>query len=266
METHLNPLPFFFSIFFTIYIIAYFLLFRNWSPKIRPEAASCAISFAHGTPAVILASKAILADAARGFASSNTDFQNSVLDYSIAYFLMDLLHYLIFFPADLLFIAHHLVTLFVFVTCRYLVSYGAYAILVLLILAEVTSFCQNAWTLARARRADVEFADRIYNLLSPPFYMLYSIVRGFVGPYFLYKMGEFFFNGGAETVIPKWVWMSWIFVVAAAISVSILWITNLWIELYRERSSKLEKKKARENDIKIGVSFNPRLKNRGRRR
>ncbi|XP_022154177.1 TLC domain-containing protein At5g14285-like [Momordica charantia] len=246
METHLNPLPLFFSIFLSIYLVAYFLIFRNWSPKIRPEASSCAISFAHGTPAVFLASGAILADAARGFASANTDLQNSVLDYSIAYFLMDLLHYLIFFPGDLLFIAHHLVTLFVFVTCRYVVSHGAYAILVLLILAEVTSFCQNTWTLARARRGDAEFAARVYNILSPPFYVLYSIVRGFVGPYFLYKMGEFYANGGAESVIPKWVWMSWIFVVATAISVSILWISNLWVELFRERSSsELEKKKTR---------------------
>ncbi|XP_022928325.1 TLC domain-containing protein At5g14285-like [Cucurbita moschata] len=245
METHLNPLPFFFSIFFTIYIIAYFFLFRNWSPKIRPEASSCAISFAHGTPAVFLASGAIFADAGRGFASPNTDLQNSVLDYSIAYFLMDLLHYLVFFPADVLFIAHHLVTLFVFFTCRYVVSHGAYAILVLLILAEITSFCQNAWTLARARRGDVEFAGRVCDLLSPPFYVLYSIVRGFFGPYFLYKMGEFYVNGGAESVIPKWLWISWIFVVATAISVSIMWIMNLWIELYRERMSKVEKKKGR---------------------
>lgn len=246
METHLgHPLPFFFSIFFTIYIIAYFIIFRNWSPKIRPEASSCAISLVHGTPAVFLASGAILADAGRDFASPNTDLQNSVLDFSIAYFLMDLLHYLIFFPADFLFIGHHLATLFVFVTCRYVVLHGAYAILVLLILAEITSFCQNAWTLARARRADVDFAGRVYDLLSLPFYVLYSIVRGFFGPYFLYKMGEFFVNGGAEGLIPKWVWMSWIFVVATAISVSILWIMNLWVELYKERSCKLEKKKAR---------------------
>ncbi|GMY17225.1 TLC domain-containing protein At5g14285 isoform X1 [Fagus crenata] len=119
---------------------------------------------------------------------------------------MDLLHYIAFFPNDLLFIGHHLATLFVFVTCRFLVHHGACAILALLVLAESTSACQNAWTLAKARRDDValSLAEKVCGLLSPPFYALYSIVR--------------------------------------AISVSILWISNLWLELFRKRMSKLEKK------------------------
>lgn len=235
-------LPLFLSFFVFIYLIAQFMVFRNWSPKIRPEASSCLISFFHGTPAVFLATGAIFSDPNRGFASPNTQFQNLVLDYSIAYFLMDLLHYIVFVPSDLLFIGHHLATLFVFVTCRYLVSHGAFAILFLLILAEITSACQNAWTLANARRSDVEFAAKLYDFLSPPFYALYSVVRGFAGPYFLYQMGLFYLSGAADGVIPRWVWVSWIVVVTAAISVSILWITNLWVELYRVRTGKLEKK------------------------
>ncbi|KAK9986889.1 hypothetical protein SO802_031840 [Lithocarpus litseifolius] len=75
---------------------------------------------------------------------------------------MDLFHYLAFCPGDLLFIGHHLATLFVFVTCRYLVSHGACAILALLVLAELTNACQNAWTLARARRDDVVLAAKLY--------------------------------------------------------------------------------------------------------
>jgi hypothetical protein len=91
---------------------------------------------------------------------------------------MDLLHYIAFFPSDLLFIGHHLATLFVFVTCRFLVHHGACAILALLVLAESTSASQNAWTLAKARRDDVALAEKVCGLLSPPFYALYSIVRG----------------------------------------------------------------------------------------
>lgn len=242
MAESLPCLPLFFCMFFFIYLIAYFIVFCSWSPKLRPEASSCLISLAHGTPAVFLASYAILADPSRGFASPNTQFQNLVLDYSIAYFLMDLLHYVVFVPSDVLFIGHHLATLFVFITCRYLVSHGAFAILILLILAEVTSFCQNAWTLANARKNDVVFAANLYNFLSPPFYILYSIVRGFLGPYFVYRMGVFYMSGKADNVIPRWVWVSWLSVVLAAISVSILWISNLWVELYRNRSGKLEKK------------------------
>ncbi|XP_050270905.1 TLC domain-containing protein At5g14285 isoform X1 [Quercus robur] len=232
----------FFPMFFTIYLIGYFIVFRNWSPKIRPEAASCFISFAHGTPAVFLATSAILADSNRGFAAPNTEPENSVLDFSISYFTMDLFHYLAFCPGDLLFIGHHLATLFVFVTCRYLVSHGACAILALLVLAELTSACQNAWTLARARRDDVVLAAKLYGLLSPPFYALYSIVRGVLGPCLVYKMCAFYMSGEASGVIPMWVWVSWIVVVVMAISVSILWIFNLWVEFFRERTGKLEKK------------------------
>ncbi|KAK6155265.1 hypothetical protein DH2020_009513 [Rehmannia glutinosa] len=211
-------------------------------PKLRPEASSCVISLAHGTPAVILACRAILSDPARDFNSPNTPLQSLVLDYSIAYFLMDLVHYLIFYPSDILFIGHHLATLFVFVTCRYVVYHGAFAILVLLILAEVTSLCQNVWTLASARRSDLKFAAKVYDFLSPPFYALYSVVRGFLGPYFVYRMFAFYLSGAADRVIPKWVWMSWVLIVVTAISVSILWISNLWIEFYRERERKIEKK------------------------
>ncbi|XP_020402092.1 leucine-rich repeat extensin-like protein 5 [Zea mays] len=51
------------------------------------------------------------------------------------------IHYLAFLPGDVLFIAHHLATLFVFLTCCHLVRHSAYA---LLVLAEVTSLLQNA--------------------------------------------------------------------------------------------------------------------------
>ncbi|CAI9752592.1 unnamed protein product [Fraxinus pennsylvanica] len=238
-----NYLLLFFIMYFILYLNAYFILFRTWTRKLRPEASSCIISLAHGTPAVILASYAILSDPTRNFDSPNTSFQNLVLEYSIAYFLMDLLHYLVFYPRDMLFIGHHMCTLFVFMTCRYVVFHGAYAILMLLILAEITSLCQNVWTLASARRSDVKFAARVYDLLSPPFYALYSMMRGFVGPYFVYRMFVFYLSGVANNVIPKWVWISWISVVVTAISVSILWISNLWIELYSERMKKVESKK-----------------------
>ncbi|KAK9120007.1 hypothetical protein Scep_018100 [Stephania cephalantha] len=237
-------LPVFLSMFTAIYLLSLFFVFRNWSPKLRPEASSCIISLAHGTPAVILAVFAIAAQPQRGFAAPNTEFQNIVLEYSIAYFLTDLLHYMVFFPNDVLFIGHHLATLFVFATCRYLVFHGAYAILVLLVLAEITSACQNTWTLANARRGDVPTAAKVYELLSPPFYAFYSLVRGLAGPLFVYEMGAFYLSGAADRVIPRWISISWMLVVVIAISVSILWVANLWVELYRERSGKLKMKKA----------------------
>ncbi|KAL0450764.1 UNVERIFIED_CONTAM: TLC domain-containing protein [Sesamum latifolium] len=210
-----SPLALFFIGYLILYLIAYFIIFRSWARRLRPEASSCAISLAHGTPAVFLAFRAILSDPP-GISTLGTP--------------------------HVLFIGHHLATLFVFLTCRYVVYHGAFAILVLLILAEVTSLCQNVWTLASARRSDVKFAAKLYDFLSPPFYALYSVVRGFLGPYFVYRMLVFYSSGAADSVIPKWVWISWVFVVFTAISVSILWISNLWIQMYRERMKKVEKK------------------------
>lgn len=242
LVTSIPNLPLFFAAFLIVYLIAYFIIFRNWKPMLRPEAASCAISFTHGTPAVFLAAAAILSDPDRSFHSRNTPFQSLVLDFSVAYFLMDLCHYLIFYPNDLLFIGHHLATLFVFLTCRFAVYHGAYAILVLLVLAEVTSFCQNTWTLAAARKSDSQFAAKLYEFLSPPFYALYSVVRGFAGPLFMYQMLVSFLSGAADNVIPRWMWISWFVVILTAISVSILWVSNLWVQLYTQKSLKLDKK------------------------
>lgn len=246
VEIWVHPIPplfIFFTFFLLLYFVAYLLVFKNWTSRLRPEASSCFISLFHGTPAAILATFSLLSNHnPHSFASPNTPFQNVVLEYSIAYFTMDLIHYLIFYPKEILFIAHHVATLFVFLTCRYAVSHGAFSILVLLVLAEVTSFLQNLWTLANVRRFDNEFAAKMYAVLSPPFYVLYTIVRGFLGPMFVYRMAAFYISGGADGLIPRWVWASWIGVVAAAIVVSILWIWNLWVDLTRERSRGLEKK------------------------
>ncbi|KHN01917.1 hypothetical protein glysoja_034618, partial [Glycine soja] len=106
----------FFIMFLSIYLIGYFLIFRKQTPKIRPEFSSCLISLFHGTPAAILGFAALLSDSHRGFAAPNTAFQKLVLDYSAAYFLTDLLHYVFFYPSDVLYIAHHVATLFVVLT------------------------------------------------------------------------------------------------------------------------------------------------------
>ncbi|XP_008222043.1 PREDICTED: uncharacterized protein LOC103321970 [Prunus mume] len=234
-------LPAFFSIFLLIYLFAYFVVFRNWGPKHRPEASSCLISLAHGPTAAIISIYSILhSHKAPTFASPNDTFQNTILEFSIAYFFLDLLHYLFFFPSDVLFILHHLATLYVFTTCRYVVHHGAYAILVLLFLAEITSGCQNVWTLASYRRADSPAAAKLYDFLSPRFYVFYSVFRGFLGPLFMFKLGLFYASGAAEPKIPRWAWVSWMVVILIAIGLSILWVLNLWIDWHRNKVQKKE--------------------------
>ncbi|KAM7267260.1 hypothetical protein ACFE04_009426 [Oxalis oulophora] len=239
MEEIFN-LPVFFTLFILIYIISYFIIFKSWTPQTRPEASSCIISLFHSTPAVILSVNAVTSAVNPTFSSPNTAMQNTVLDYSISYFLTDLMHYLIFYPNDVLFIGHHVATLFVFVTCRYVTSHGACAILGLLFLAEVTSACQNAWTLAGLRKDDSVVARKVLGILSLPFYGFYSVVRGLFGPYYVYKMTSFYVHekDSMMMTIPMWVWVSWIVVVVTAIGVSNLWVFNLWVEFFKKRSEK----------------------------
>ncbi|XP_062110596.1 TLC domain-containing protein At5g14285-like isoform X1 [Humulus lupulus] len=227
----------FFTIFLLIYAVAYFVLCRNWGPKNIAEATSCVISLAHGTPSVLLALNALTKShmPLSSFASPNTNSQNIVLDYSIAYFSVDLLHYLVFFPTDILFISHHLATLYVFMTCRFVVHHGASALLVLLVLAEATSPCQNVWSLAYLKKAGAPAALKLYKFLSPRFYAFYTVFRVVLGPLFVLKMVVFYLSGAADSSTPKWAWISWMVVITTAIFVSILWVLNHWIEWFRER-------------------------------
>jgi len=121
-------------------------------------------------------------------------------------------------------------------------AHGAVAVLMLLTLAEATSALQNAWALARARRSDAPFAASVDRAVSVPFYCLYSVVRGVFGPYVVFQMTAFYSRGGAEGVIATWVWISWVVVVSMAIAGSLAWVSNLWVEVYKERSRKVEEK------------------------
>ncbi|XP_065875799.1 TLC domain-containing protein At5g14285 [Euphorbia lathyris] len=232
-----------FTMFLSIYILAYSVIFRNWDSKQRKEASSSFMSLTHGTPAVIFALSALLdTQNSHTFASSNSNFHNRVLEFSIGYFLIDLLHYIVFFPSDFLFILHHLATLYVLATCRYIVHHGAYGILVLLVLAEATSLCQNIWSIAGFRKTDDPMAARLYEVLSPNFLAFYSVVRGILGPMFMFKMGVFYLSGENRGLVPGWAWISWMVVIVSAILVSVVWVQNHWVRWLRERRRLAQKK------------------------
>ncbi|KAD2803988.1 hypothetical protein E3N88_37365 [Mikania micrantha] len=107
--------------------------------------------------------------------------------------------------------------LYVFITCRFVVGYGGFAILLLLVLAEVTSPLQNAWSFTKHLKDEVASAGRLYRVLSPYFYVFYTVVRGVFGPLFVYRMVVFYLNGGGDGVVPVWAWASWMVVIVCAI-------------------------------------------------
>ncbi|KAL2903581.1 hypothetical protein RDABS01_002291 [Bienertia sinuspersici] len=235
-------LPHFFTFFALIYVFAH-KVFQNWGPKHRHDASSCLLSLFHGTPSVILAVFALTlmnntqnrGNPTSVFASKNTPFQNLVLEFSTGYFIMDLLHYFMFNPDDVLFIAHHLATLFVLVTCRFMVNHGAFAILVVLALAEMTSPLQNIWSLSKIKKSDIPGAKTLYDFLSPGFYTFYTVVRGVFAPLFVIKMGSVYASGAVNSVIPTWVWGSWLLLTVSGILASLLWVLNHWIVYYKEK-------------------------------
>lgn len=221
-----------FGMFLIVYALGYLKLFRHWKPNDRAGASSCCTSLAHGTPAAFLAAYCMLKSPLEP-ARQNTPLENAVMEFSIAYFLVDSMHYLIFFPDDFVFIAHHLATFCVMASCRYYVGYGGLTVMSLLFLAEITSGCQNAWTLARIARLESSRIELIYKILSPLFYSFYTVVRGFVAPILIYYLAQFYIHGKADDVIPRWLAYCWIAIVVMAIFGSMAWILNLWIELFR---------------------------------
>ncbi|AET04376.1 hypothetical protein MtrunA17_Chr8g0380241 [Medicago truncatula] len=76
--------------FFFIFLLPYRLLhlFQDRTPQVRVTYSSILICVFHG-----------LADTNRGLSAANNTLQNIVLDFSIPYFIADLLHFVIFLPS-----------------------------------------------------------------------------------------------------------------------------------------------------------------------
>jgi hypothetical protein len=218
--------------FAVIYLVGYFVIFRNWRGRPRFDASSCGISLVHGTLSAILATQDILSQP-WALDAPNSLRQKQIMEYSMAYFFIDLLNYMYAAPDDFLFIGHHIATFTYMFSCRYVTGYGATSVMCLIAAGEATSPVQNIWTLARMSRNESPLAKRIYTSLSPPFTVYFTLVRGILGPYLVWELGKFYLAGKADAVVPRWLAYCWMFKIAFAIFGSMVWVYKLWVGLIK---------------------------------
>ncbi|KAI5065553.1 hypothetical protein GOP47_0020248, partial [Adiantum capillus-veneris] len=229
-------------VFCAIYVVGFFWWAGGWKArkKARHEAASCFMSLLHGSLVTLLTAWDVALHFHQQSLQSkpwqqllqapNTPFQDAVVEFSVAYFLVDLLHYALFIPEDALFILHHVASASYMLSCRYYTKHGALSIMLLLGLAECTSFMQNFWTLAF-----LAGATQTFNYLNVVFLPFFTFVRGFLGPLLTWHLSVYYFSGQADSVIPRWLSFYWMFVVSLAIVGSIFWVARLWARLFAAR-------------------------------
>uniref|UniRef100_A0A0D6R482 TLC domain-containing protein n=1 Tax=Araucaria cunninghamii TaxID=56994 RepID=A0A0D6R482_ARACU len=233
-------------VFALIDAFAYFVLFKNWKGAKRFEAASCCVSFIHGIAAVVLCSYDLISTYPWKLDAPNTSLENNIMEFSLAYFAIDMLYYIFINPSDYLFILHHIATSSYMISCRYYVGHGGVSTISLICTGEATSPFQNVWTLARMAREESPLAGRIYASLSPVFTVYFTIMRCVVGPYMAWKLCSFYLPGNADMVIPRGLAYFWMVLVILAIVGSSVWVYKLWaglIKFYGKKRSKSHQSK-----------------------
>ncbi|GLJ34093.1 hypothetical protein SUGI_0685340 [Cryptomeria japonica] len=163
----------------------------------------------------------------------NTNLENKIMEFSLAYFAIDMIHYILVNPSDYLFILHHVATSTYMISCRYYTGHGGISAISLMCTGEATSPFQNVWTVARMGRGESPLASRIYAAMSPAFTVYFTIMRCIVGPYIAWELGSFYFPGKADKVIPRGIAYFWMVTVILAIVGSTVWVYKLWTGLIK---------------------------------
>lgn len=226
------------GVFSAIYVLGYYWWVGGWRTrtKARHEAASCFMSLLHCSATTLLTGWNVavtLQEHDKGpwqqlLRAPNTPFQNTVMEFSIAYFVVDLMHYVLFVPEEALFVLHHVATSTYMLSCRYYTAHGGLSVMSLLGLAESTGFLQNLWFLSF-----LAGATRSFRLLDPIFLTFFTFVRGILGPLLTWRLCAFYFAGQADTVIPRWLAYYWMSTVILAITGSLFWVSTQWARLHK---------------------------------
>ncbi|MCO5575834.1 hypothetical protein L7F22_029639 [Adiantum nelumboides] len=250
-------------VFAGIYILGYCIIFARRWPRGAPErykAASCCMSIVHG-PSTSLAATLYMI---RLFymerqhpsayphdrnswlnshlGASNTPFEEAIMEFSIAYFLIDLLHYVLFVPNQPLFIIHHIFTTSYMLSCRFYTRHGGFSTIVLFAVAECTSWLQNLWTIASLTKSTA-----LFNKLNIPFLTMFTIFRGIVTPWATWQLCQYYlFSLQALAVVPNWLALYWMCSVFMGIVGSLYWVAAHWAKLIAKSDSSPQPNKRKD--------------------
>lgn len=178
-----------------LYVVAFALVFYAafavWSvlpvtstkrPKFRATFSSCCISVAHGLITTVLATQEILQVWPLDMNAANTPRQIFLMQFSLAYMVVDLVAFLLpFTPDDVLFVGHHCMTGAYMASSLWL-GRGGISCIVLMALGESTSLLQNGWYIVRDLRRDSKLAYTLFKQLSPVYTVVFVLVRTIIGP------------------------------------------------------------------------------------
>ncbi|KAH7414874.1 hypothetical protein KP509_14G015100, partial [Ceratopteris richardii] len=220
-------------VFFTgLYLLGYWVVFaRRWPRGAvdRFKAASCCMSIVHGTSTSMAAAIYMmhLKHTKSRLGAANTRFEEAIMEYSTAYFLVDLVHYLLFVPNQPLFVLHHVFTSSYMLSCCFYTGHGAFSTIVLFVVGESTSFLQNVWTISL-----ITHSAKLFNLLNVPFLIIFSIFRGVLTPWATWQLCLYFlFSREASAVVPFPLALYWMWSVFMGISGSLYWVSTHWAKL-----------------------------------
>mmetsp|Transcript_12494 Transcript_12494/g.35090 ORF Transcript_12494/g.35090 Transcript_12494/m.35090 type:complete len:299 (+) Transcript_12494:137-1033(+) len=192
--------------------------------------ASCTMSMAHGISTTIFAGAAVCrAHPGIQYDMPNTPEHEAILQLSTAYFLADLIFYMVpwISNTDTLFILHH------FATSGYMlwslhIGHGAISSLMLMFLGEITSAFFNPWLAARDYKKSHGgphlLADIVFEIFTYPYSTVFIAVRGIIAPFVLSSMCMGLATSEALSPATKY---TWVFLIVGSYLGSLTWVYKL---------------------------------------
>ena len=136
----------------------------------------------------------------------NTSWQSFVVGWQLGFTLVDCVYLWLNWEGDKLYAMHH-VFVFLYEGSVIWLGRGAYSVLAFMFFAEVTSPVQQAWFISRRLKKGRPGAERVFNLTSPVYTVLYILARSVVGPPIL---GYIIYCGAQDPTLPPAVRAIWV--------------------------------------------------------